>query len=254
MELIIHGEVKKSIAWGAVDAALYSNEKAVQKVRNTLAALPLKGVVHIHFDEPMPKSKPELVGTDGIDFFIHRNDRQQHHLTPWIIIHRLHHSAVATMLPHYRKQIDLIVQCEDELQNTTADKQMLGLVQTDVCAESPFFTLACTMRSARNQNFRPLVADVLAELFAQYVFTGDITFKLAKDWQFSAPCRYSNQYSNQPSSVDRVGRNIKWYVHSTPLNEARLAQCDAAVTKLKPLLIQSFDEMIEQMKYHPNIY
>lgn len=274
MKLIIHGTPVLSNAWDTPsDVAMFSNEKAVQKVRSGLAAIPIEGTVHIHFDEwqhadifgfGTAASRANLCDyfatqmSDGINCFVRNNmgSKIRHNpLTTWILMHRLGHSYHA--IDHRGMQI--VSNCEDELLAVFDEAPRR---QIDHLSDTHLITRACTMRSARNRQLYAFAADIMAELFAQYVITGDIRFKKADEWNFD---QYKPNYGENDLNGERsykvgkhwakiTGNITQFYVSlNQEFTDDKKLRCDEVMEKYQPLFKSEFDRMLEVMKTIPNI-
>lgn len=271
MELVIHGDVstvenhEPGVAWSVVETKMYNNPKTVEQVRSSLAKIALPGVVNIMFDDHASPSlramgweaEPfkEMMIPDVINFFVRNNSgavNRHNPLTPWMLMHRLHHSYEITgqTLHPERKEIlktgQIIVNAENEI------REILGVKPTKAAtAECNFFALACTMRSARVNQLYPFYADIAAELFAQYHITGDINFQGFDKWDLKeSSCQGFNFYTSKD------GKFMTFFVskgQDIRITQGQIDLIDSILDKYKPLIIDAIKYETEIMKTIPNI-
>lgn len=266
MELVIHGDAATAgDAWNTHgDVAMWSNPKVVEKTRKGLASIPLDGTVNIHFDE---LANPVIVCMDhkpfanklapGVNLFIRNNTgsvNRHNPLTPWILMHRLHHSFILggrrlAGNDEVNRTVGLIAQCENEL------REVFGW--SDECGEhgeAHLLTRAFSMRSARIKQLYPFVGDMAAELFAQFVITGDIKFRPAAEWDFDDGSNYKDSAVYHWSKKE--GRFLHFYVglgKHVMWDKIKQDRCDAILDKWKPVLLDSIKQDLELMKKMPNV-
>lgn len=273
MELVIHGNAATvennipGVGWSTVETSMYSNPKAVEIVRSKLAKIKLEGTINIMFDD---RATPSLaIGPGGnvsafmdlmidgqINMFVRNNSgsEQRHNpLTPWILMHRLHHSYVLSghRLIESKPELDtsrLIVDAENEIRN------VLGIETVRHGGECELFALACTMRSARVKQLFPFCVDIAAELFAQYHITGNISFQGFEQWKFSDHGGYKKtgfDFYNNMNGNFRCFHVCKG--DDVQINQQQVETINSILDKYKPLLVEAIQYETELMKTIPNI-
>lgn len=275
MELVLHGDAATAPAsWNTRgDRAMWSNPKAVEKVRKGLARIPVKGTVNMIFDD---RATFAIVGTmadgpalmtplmkDGLNMFVRNNEgsRNRHNpLTPWILIHRMHHSyelCGKRIASDAGADVSIntgavILEAEKELRAVFGiDNKSFG--DNMFCY---LFTRACTMKSARINQLFPFHVDIAAELFAQKLVTGEIKFEAARFWKFERvqTKQYHNHAGGHRDAQEGAYRHFYTTLHeSFDFNEKVIAQCDEIIARYKPLINAALEHELNLMQTIPNI-
>lgn len=281
MELIIHGDVSKvennrpGLGWSHVETDMYRNAKAVERIRSKLAKINLPGRIHLLFDHRADKSFASisqeakdrltpLMEPDMVNFFVRNNsgaERRHNPLTPWILLHRLHHSyevCGTTDLPRSTRKLSTsstVVEMENELR-AVIGQPTVGNMSTDC----HFSALACTMRSARVKQLNPFSLDIAAELFCQYHITGDIKFKGLDNWEFADHEYNFDKWGNHTGKIQfgnkMVGKFMHFYVtkcKNVKFTNEQKAKVDEIISRFKPMLINAIKYETEMMKTFPNV-
>lgn len=272
MELVIHGDAATAgSTWNTHgDIAMWSNPKVVEKTRRELASIPLDGAVNVYFDERAsgmivcsnPKSFGE-VAQYGVNLHIRNNvgaSSRHNPLTPWILMHRLHHSFLMSthedIVPERHRSQTVIADCENELLAAMGiDKKVNWM------GNAYLITRAFTMRSARIKQLFPFTGDLIAELFAQYVITGDIKLKPAQEWEFDTyegGARPGEQCFSGPLHYwqEMRGRFLHFFTglgYDMEMTQERIDKCNAVLAKYKPILVENLQMDLDLMKSVPNV-
>lgn len=271
MELVIHGSAdnatvnKPGWGWSHVETSMYANPKAVERVRSSLAKIGLPGRVNIMFDEGAKemfaivtdeeRARASAMMHPGmVNFFVRNNSgaaSRHNPLTPWIILHRMHHGFELTghraLAEGARKHstADTVVDMENELRAVLGENKVPRM--SDNCR---FVGLSCTMRSARVRQLFPFCLDIAAELFAQYHITGDISLRGWDDWQMDEHTGFGSFHFKD----QQVGKFKHFYV-SKPANyqitDEKRAAVDEIITRYKPKLVEAIQHEAELMKTVP---
>lgn len=281
MELIIHGDASKvenktpGNGWSHVETAMYSNPKAVERIRSRLAKINIPGTVHVMFDdladpmfamvkdEDQAKMTP-LMEEGKVDFFVRNNSGaagRHNPLTPWILLHRLHHSYEiigSRFFPRAQRAIGLntgklISEMEKEI------RHVLKFDEKFCDTDCHFTTLACTMRSARSNQLYAFNLDIAAELFAQYHITGDIKFQGLDDWAFQDAGhdydKWSSHLGNFQFSNKQIGKFRHFFVSKSKkviFTDDQRVEIDQVLESYKPRLVAAIRYETEMMKTIPN--
>lgn len=277
MELVLHGNAETAPnAWNTrCDRAMWSNPKAVEKVREGLARIPVNGTVNMMFDD---RAQDGIIGSagqgpavmeplmkDGLNMFVRNNQGtvQRHNLlTPWILIHRIHHSYELCG-KHLAKDAGadisintgaVILEAEEELRAVfgIGDKPF-GDSDSMFCH---LFTRACTMRSVRINQLFPFNLDIAAELFAQKLVTGKINFAAARDWKFERVShrQYNNHLAGHWDEMKGPYKHFYTTLHeSFDFNESIMAQCDEIIARYEPLINAALEHELSLMQTIPNV-
>ncbi len=243
MEILIHGNPDDYSGWDDSDIKMLSG-KNLKSTEKALGGLRLKGRANIVFvncdyDHNDAEFVNSIEAVDGINVTLFDNiSAFKYPLTPWIIIHRMHHALLGRRVDC----LDVFEYLENEIIiaiNATANPTFTYMLAT-----------ACTMSSARNKRLNPVSADVAAELFAQYLITGDIKFKKAADWEFD---NFSlGPIENYPDQIPRLVYKENNNRHLIRLQgeftSEQQTACDEILDRYKDLIINQFEEDIKYLQ------
>lgn len=270
MELIIHGDAatakldKIGFGWSTVETDMYRNPKAVDRIRSSLSKINVPACVNVMFDERgtgmfamfTDEQKAELTSLmhpGMINFFVRNNSgsaSRHNPLTPWILLHRMHHAFEITGRHHLPKGVDRTISTGDTVMRAESEiRKVLG-VNSRANVEANYFALACTMRSARIRQLYAFNIDIAAELFAQYHTTGDIKFQGLDAWQFDS----HNSGEAFLFRDEMKGKFRHFYVSKrdgVAFTQEQKAAVDEILARYKPILIEAIKAETEMMKMVP---
>lgn len=282
MDLVIHGDASKvdnqapGTGWSHVETDMYRNTKAVERIRSSLAKIKLPGAIHVMFDDNASTSfmlqqdadisgLTALMKPNMVNFFVRNNSgaaARHNPLTPWILLHRLHHSyelSAYRFLPIANRKVrtvNLISKMEDEIREVLGHPKM----SQHQLAECDFVALACTMRSARANQLFSFNVDIASELFCQYHFTGDITFQGLLDWKFEEHTYLRDRYGHPERKFQFYAKMKGKFRHfyaskhfSVKFTDEQVAAVDTILSRFKPAIVEAIKYETEMMKTFPNV-